>query len=567
MGDIVWDDPFKLASPVPQGNGGSGIVWDDEEQKRVVQTQKKRTPTEEFKRQLGLTARIPLEALTGSMNAIGAGVAGGANLIGEAGSRLGLPKPNPVPIPSVPDQLTNAGMPAPENTLEKIVNFGGNVMGGAFDPMMRGIQQAVNKLAPALRPPVTMPPDERTQLAKEAFRLHERGIKLPPSMMQGKVGSNILEGAAGEANVLRDMTVRNMPTQNNMTARALKEWPELDIDGKKVPAPLTFESLKANVDKWVARGYDPIRSLPEGPVYRRNPGNLPATPAQVPGSVPQQFRGIGIGKQYRDDLANIVRDYSGGDSFPGAAKDAVKAEVNKYLLDPRTGRYLQSYSGEDAIKAVRNLRNDADANMMTRDPDKMVLGKVQTRIAKALEDNIELNLKSMPGVSKELVQNFRTARTEIAKSFSIKEALTDPKTGTVNTGSFHEQAMRGQPLSDGLDLLSTAGSPMFAHATHPPFTGQPLPFSAGMSPFTGGAAAAGVMTGHPHLALAQGGIPLVKGAARRIIGSDAFQNRLARNVAPPSPSALDLYGESDAFRRSLPLMPLGLLPLFSQGQQ
>lgn len=492
-----------------------------------AQPAKERTFTEALLRQIGRTGMMGVQGVTSTGRALMDPVTGIANSILGGIERLGGPKTQRLTPPSQTlDALYKRLGLQSETPTEHVVEFLGTAGAGAADPALKATQTAIGKAFPA-------PSAQTLQAASKPLddvtrELHEKGISLPPSRMSGTGPTLAIEGLAGKSQVAEELAMKNQPVFQAMVRKEL---------GLPKDTPLTTEVLDTNVKQWIKRGYEPIEALPQH-------GN---------------FKGIGIGAKFRQDLANLVGKYGGGDSFPAAQRNAVKAEVDKYLFDTN-GRYLQSYSGEDAIRAIRNLRTEASANFSKGEN---ILALTQKGIAKALEDNVELNLSRMPAkAGKRLLENFKQARVEIAKSEAVKDMLVDPSTGVISPQKGFSMLRSGTPLTGGLRVVANAGSPVYGPATRAPTQGAPLPIDLGSGGWMGSGALLGMLSGSPTMGAALAGVPLARSGARHLIASPWYQGKLAENIG-----AAPGYLMTPPGQRSIAAGGLDLLPMFTMGQQ
>lgn len=471
-----------------------------------------RTLTEEFKRQLGLTARAGVTGVTGAAGVVGDALNTLTNFALPEGSKLQMPSQ------MVQQGLTQLGVPKPETPMEHGAGFLASAAAGAGDPILRAVQAFTNARIPA--PANTSPDPAITKVTRE---LHEAGVKLPPSRMEGTGRARAVEGIAGGKATSLTLARDNQPVFQNLARKELGLPKGIDI---------TPEVLDNNIKHWVSKGYDPVTSVPF----------------------------VGIGSKFRQAMADIVRDFGGGNSFPRVqGNNPVKNLVDDYLFDSNH-RYLKHYTGEDAVARVKLLREEATAAFRGNDP---TMGHVKRRIAQALEDNIELTLKASPRYkNSHLLDNFRKARTEIAKSHAVEEMLVDKSTGIIDPRKAHAMLQSGKPLTGGLRTIANAGSPMYGPATHPPTQGGPLPFDLGNLWMGGGlGAAANYATQSPGVAAGMAALPVARIGARHLIASPWYQKGLASNLGN-GPG----YLASDPGRRSIASSLLGI-PFFSQGQQ
>jgi hypothetical protein len=80
----------------------------------------------------------------------------------------------------------------------------------------------------------------------------------------------------------------------------------------------------------------------------------------------------------------------------------------------------QTVTGDQTVKELSGLRQDAYANMGSEDVDKRTLGKAQLDMANALEDHIARNLPSNAPVS---LDQLKAARVLLAKNSTVAGAL------------------------------------------------------------------------------------------------------------------------------------------------
>lgn len=492
-----------------------------------------RTMTEEFKRQIGRTLRMGATGLTGTAGMLGDAVGGIANMALEGVEALGAPKTPKFARSSdvLQRKLTEAGLPEDETTMEKVTGFIGGAMSGGADPGLRAAQAATQAAFPAMSQQLQK--DALTGVTKE---LSDAGYSLPPSHMQGTGPSLVLESLAGKSQVAQGLAEKNAPVTNALARKALRLPDGVDI---------TPEVLKSNVKYWVDKGYKPLENAPDAD----------------------------IGGIFRNKMSDVLQKYAGNHSFAdllsrhrsGKQLDPVEKEVYDALFSD-TGRYLRTYTMRDLLAKTQRLRMDATDNFANRNTR---LAKTQREIAEALEDQVELSLKNNPHWGgKGLVDNFRQARAEIAKTHSVERMLVDKDTGVVSAAKAHGLLQKGVPLTDELRTIAQAGSPMFGPATRPPIQGAPSAqgndmewaLRGALAGMMGGQAVGSPVAGATFGTIA-GMVPAVRGGARHLIASPWYQGRLASNLgAGPG------YLMTPPGQRSIASGALGL-PLFTAGQQ
>lgn len=127
-----------------------------------------------------------------------------------------------------------------------------------------------------------------------------------------------------------------------------------------------------------------------------------------------------------------------------------------------------------AMRAIKKMRNDASTNFSSDKPEMVELARVQRKMAITLENLIEDNLVTDPGV----MQRFKTARTNIAKANDVESSL-DPVTRKVSGARLSSLLTEGSPMTGGMKNLAEV-SGEFPQATQQ--TKQVEDFSKRMSP-------------------------------------------------------------------------------------
>lgn len=453
----------------------------------------KRGMGEEFMRQLGLTARAGVTGLSGTVGAVGDALNTGINM--ATGSKLQMPSA------MVQKLMSQLGLPEPENTAEKVAQFGASVMAGAKDPL-------ANMVTKGLTPETLYAqPAQMGEHGQTITNAQNLGYTVPPNEAgAGKVG-RVVEALSDRGIVEGMSKQKNVNITDSVMKRAI---------GLPETAQLTDDAVRGLIRDTYEQGYGPVKAL----------GRVPAT------------------AQFHKQLDDIFRENQGmSRSFPGAARNDVAELVGNYRV--------QEFDSEDAIRAIAQLREDAGVAFREGNG---LLGKSQKQLAKALEDNIEEYLGSLQGgntipgyvkgnkmqafpPAKQMLQDFRDARRQLAQQYSVKDALV-PGTGSGNALELAAQLRQGAPLSG--ELLDVA---KFANVA-PKAAGFPKAAPPAMSGFEswmlGGAAAGGFM--NPALA-AGASLPLARMVGRQLLTSKAGQKMLAQPRAPaglPDPRFMNM---------------------------
>lgn len=238
------------------------------------------------------------------------------------------------------------------------------------------------------------------------------GYKVAPSDAVLKGGKatfgKVAEGFSGSPKLQVDASVRNQPITNALAAK--------DI-GVPAGTDLTPDVLDQAAQPHYA-AYKAVKQL---------------------GTIP-------IDDTFRRTVDSIGRESE--DAFPMDTSPA---------LDKLRQAYTQpdSFGANGAVLKIRQLRNDGNLNIASRDPERMQLGYAQRQVATAIEDQIDRYASSRPQGfdNPNLIQNFRNARQNIAKIETVRDAIT-PGTTDVSASYLAKQLNKGKPLSGNLAKIA-----------------------------------------------------------------------------------------------------------------
>ena len=308
----------------------------------------------------------------------------------------------------------------------------------------------------------------------------DAGYVVTPSQAgAGGVVNNTLEALGGKIKTQQLASVKNQATTDQLVRKSL---------GLSEDAPLTPDTFKAIRDA-AGKSYENLRSL----------GTIQAD------------------KTYSTAINQLAQQSrNAGKSFPGLAKNDLEAVVSS--LDQK------AFDAGDAIDAVRLLRDSAESAYAKGDKG---LGKAYRSASTALEDMLD---RAAQGTGNpELVGSFRQARQQIAKSYSVENALNQGA-GTVNANKLAQQLAKGKPLSGELKQVAQFAQ-AFPKAAQSNVT---VPAFSPLDVFSGGV---GVGTGNPLLV----GLTASRPVARTLVLNKSYQNAL---VNPPSytPGLLERSG-------------------------
>lgn len=404
-------------------------------------------------------AALPLMAMN-------AGVAS-RNVIGNAiNSATGQPA---TPNYTMPSEMFNQSLDeytqAPTNTTGKIAETISSALAGSrFTPTMSPQMRASDQLAPAN----FMPP--QAALKQMALGVAQKNdLVVPPSQSNPTFMNRLMEGLGGKLKLQQEANQANQPQFTRMAAEELGQNPE---------APLTQGALSAIRQDAVQSGYAPLKEL----------GTI--TP----------------GDKYTAALDNIVKASAGASrSFPG-----IKTPDIEGIVAPLRQVSFDSADAVDAISVLRGQADEAFAGGQSQ------AGRAYKSAAKALEDAIEQHLEDQGESGSSLLQGFRAARTQIAKSIDVGKALNDA-TGQTSAMKIAQIAARSPGrMSGGLKDMAT-----FARA-YPKVSREVTDIFPGVSPLDAYGSAIAAGASHSAVPL---GIPLSRVALRAYLLSPQGQAR------------------------------------------
>lgn len=250
------------------------------------------------------------------------------------------------------------------------------------------------------------------------------GYVLPPTEINPSLLNSALEGFSGKIKTSQSASQSNQPVTNKLAQVGL---------GLPQDRPITIDALKS------------LRAT-EGQNYSA----LGSTGTVSPGPA------------YDSALDAIVAPYTqAARSFPEAQPNPLIAQIN--------GLRTPQFDAADALSKISTLRDAADTAYGSQNK---LMGKSLKSAANALEDALDEHVSGLqsgaqafeaqgvpPGTLPDygsMLENFRNARTNIAKSYSVQSALNNA-TGDVSAPKLAAQLAKGRPLSDELLTIAQAG--------------------------------------------------------------------------------------------------------------
>lgn len=441
-----------------------------------------RSVAQNLGRSVGLAARMPLQAAGSTAGMVGDALSTAVNMGGAAiGHNPNLPMPS-----GLIQRGIDAVTPTPEGTGERVADFIGSTVAGGVG---RGVDPLARLATRGFTGATQRALSQRDQVIQRA---QAAGLVVPPSQSTGGAIGTAMEGIAGKSKLANDMRMRNQKVIDALAARAAK-----------LPEGAQLSYAPNMMQQTYDEGYGPIKELGR----------------------------ITTGGQYRHALDKVLNDFQGAsNSFPEAVDDNVRKLVDGYRV--------RGFDSNDAVSAIQSLRKNA--NSAYRKGDSNLAGAHQA-IAKALEDNIELNVGARGEDGAAMLGNFRDARKTLAKQKAVSETM-DQATGHVSAMKMAHKLQKGAPLSDGLDLIGQFGSVASPVAGMPKEMSSPNASNSVLSLLGG-------LVGGPAAGAGIAAMPIGRAGLRRFMMSPMGQRMIAPSL---DPGILARLSQSPEMMNSLP---------------
>lgn len=169
--------------------------------------------------------------------------------------------------------------------------------------------------------------------------------------------------------------------------------------------------------------------------------------------------------------ADEVAWYSYNDAMQSLADAGIKkVSVPGAPAELSGGLRVMDFDAGNGLKMSQILRDEARIAFRSGDNG---LGKAKREAAKAIEDQIERGLMQMGQDGKRLLEGFRAARKQIAKSHTIEDALED------GTNHVNASKIKGDYLDGKLEFISRmAGNKQTGRSMQLPQSGFAAPITA-----------------------------------------------------------------------------------------
>lgn len=487
----------------------------------VVETKKPATPvaplTERLGRQAGLTARYGLEGLGSIVDLAQAPVRGAMN--------LALPENRQLQPVSFGGSIANAlGLPQPQTGTERVVGDISRTMAGTG---------GVIKAAGAVSPTSAVGQGIRESLAGNV-----------PTQLAGSIGAGGAGGLTREAggneltqsiaSILGGFGAGSLvkPKPTGLSVEQIQNAPKdkllntaqkagyialpSDVGAGKFPKALETVSGKYKSEELAsAKNQDVGLGL-----TRKYLGLQESTPINadtldtlrgLQSPVYEALKNTGtINLGNKNPFSNLV----GGVKQSGGDRSPLLGEVPKnYAID-----------ANDAVEQIKQLRNDGNAyyrsgtNIQDPKPKLKALGQKYINEANKLENILENHVNKIG--QPELVDSFRNARKEIAKTYTVEKALVGEN--LIDFRKVGKMIGKKEPITDELALAGKFAKE-FARVNKP-IAYQPTAFTLPDVFASGIGAGVDLITGVP-LASA---IPAARVGSRYLMESAPFQQRFVQ---------------------------------------
>lgn len=297
-----------------------------------------------------------------------------------------------------------------------------------------------------------------------ASRAISLGYKVLPNDIRTTGVQDATQASAGTVPLKQMMSVHNQ-NNTNLLAKAAIGYPQDE--------QLTVNGLN-NIRAEAGKAYDPVKKF----------GNI---------ETDQQF------KDQLNNIGNIGSEVT--NEMPALVNKDVQQYVNEFNKP--------NFSSAAIVDGMKRLRQQANKNYMSTDPNALDLANAQKKISNALEDLLIRKMGDSP-----LVQNLINARQTIAKTYTLQKVLKE--NGNIDARALGKMLNKGDPLSGNLKDIAEFGQ-NFKNVSqvNPPQVTNFRPMDLVL----------GLVAGHQNPLYASA--VFARPAMRSLLMSKFYQNRLA----------------------------------------
>jgi len=240
------------------------------------------------------------------------------------------------------------------------------------------------------------------------------GYVVPPATSNPSLTNKFLEGAAGKLTTAQQASIKNQTITNGLVRSEF---------GLPEDAPLTSDTMDA-IRAAQSPAYQAVKTIPD----------------------------IQFGAKYNADLTKLTGTANKITAALPNYKSTGSAQIQDLVdsLKPTNG----VMDGETAVELSKSLRSEASSYLTaanrTGDPQARALGTAYRGAAEAVENAVEDHLTNIG--QPDLAANWDAARTTIAKTYSVENALDGA--GNVDATKLGKQLLKGKPLSGNLEAAA-----------------------------------------------------------------------------------------------------------------
>jgi hypothetical protein len=384
------------------------------------------------------------------------------------------------------------------------------------------LEQALGFLGGRVKAPPAAKPLTQAQEAAQAVR--GQGYALPPTQVNPTMTNRMVEGYGGKWSTQQEIALKDQEITNAKVRKDLG-LPEGSALNTEVMEKVRREAHKDYKNLLEESQQEPVKNVRKAKVINEQ-GKAVEVPIE---ELPDRIPGMKAAEGFKQGINAEIKRIEG--------LQAESPEVFKTMTP--TLRLLRSYAKREeftpevTFNEIQRLRDDAKSNFRVGGPNRTATARTQLDLANRLEDVFEEHLGQTG--KQDLVDRFRAARTRMAKSYSVEDAL-NPVTGNVDARKI---AAMDRPFTGGLKDIYNFGNVGKKVAAPPEtFGGHP-----GLNPLD---AAAALVSGKPGVF----GALAMRPQIAKMAASDWYQNRF---VKPNAPGAIS--------------MPPWLIPLLAQQNQ